>query len=65
MHTDRPEGREWLHRPFVSSDVVYDNRRLAAELGGKLPTIRRFTDYCAELIAHITVAEAVAESANP
>ena len=51
--------------PFINMDVVYDNGRLAAELGEPAVKVRPLTSYLGELLALIPREAALAEALNP
>jgi nucleoside-diphosphate-sugar epimerase len=51
--------------PFIAADVVYDPSRLAALLGSDLPPLPRFAEYGPEILATITLRQALREASRP
>ncbi|HJZ91408.1 MAG TPA: SDR family oxidoreductase, partial [Gemmataceae bacterium] len=54
-----------LYLPFVNMNVVFDNARLRADLGGQMPPLRPPHDYLGELVNLIGTKAALREAVLP
>lgn len=61
----RAFARLRYYLPFLNMDVVYDNTRLRADVGGCGSHVEPLTNYLGELLGFITFEEALLESKDP